>query len=254
MHRLLVPTEILQSDNATLPPEAAHHLKVVRPKNGETIELFDGAGAYRTYRFCADQSGRFTKSASVCLSAVGDVAFASPRAASVTLFACITKGARWDWTIEKATELGVSRIVPVLSSRCIVHIGKDERGAKQERWRRIAEEAARQSDAKWLPEITEAVDFREALALAEKCKCFVGALTQPPSAPLLESVQKCIAGDGGTGDYGLFVGPEGDFTADELGALLKIAHPTSFGPTILRAETAAMFGIAVLSAALSSNQ
>ncbi len=252
MHRLLVPAELLRTDNVTLPPEAAHHLRVVRPKDGELIELFDGAGGTRAYRFCADATGRSSKAMSAGLVAAGEISFAKPRPYRITLFACVTKGARWDWTVEKATELGASRIVPVLSARCIVHVGSDDRAAKRERWMRIAEEAARQSDAKWLPEMHEPVDFQTALALAGECTCFVGALTSPPSMPLLESVRRCI-GDG-EGDYGLFVGPEGDFTPDELAALLKVAHPTSFGPTILRAETAAMFGLSVLSAALAGSR
>ncbi len=249
MHRLLVPAELLRADNAILPPEAAHHLRVVRPRDGEVIELFDGAGGTRAYRFCAEATGRSSKAVSAGLVAAGGISFAKPRPYRITLFACVTKGARWDWTVEKATELGASRIVPVLSARCVVHVGRDDRAAKRERWMRIAEEAARQSDAKWLPEMHGPVDFQTALALAGECTCFVGALTDPPSAPLLESVRRRIGN--GEGDYGLFVGPEGDFTPDELAALLKVAHPTSFGPSVLRAETAAMFGLSVLSAALA---
>lgn len=252
MHRLLVPAELLRTDNVTLPPEAAHHLRVVRPKDGEVIELFDGEGGTRAYRFCADATVRSSKAMSASLVAAGEISFSKPWPYRITLFACVTKGARWDWTVEKATELGASRIVPVLSARCIVHVGREDWASKRERWMRIAEEAARQSDAKWLPEMHEPVDFQTALALAGKCTCFVGALTNPPSMPLLESVRRCM-GDG-VGDYGLFVGPEGDFTPDELAALLKAAHPTSFGPTILRAETAAMFGLSVLSAALAGSR
>ena len=257
MHRLLVSAETLESDQAVLPSDAAHHLKVVRPKPGETVELFDGAGRSRLYRCGA--------SAAAPLSAAGDLAVTPPSAFKVTLFACVTKGSRWDWTIEKATELGVTRIVPVISDRCIVRIDRRERAAKRERWQRIAEDAARQSDAKWLPEICEAVDFRDAIALAKECMCFVGALTNPPPEPLLAAVLRSLkvstlesgksphlptSSPPHLPTFGLFVGPEGDFTPEELKTLLEIAVPTSFGPTILRAETAALFGISVLVAAL----
>ena len=167
----------------------------------------------------------------------------------LTLFACVTKGSRWDWTIEKATELGVARIVPVISERCVVRIGGNERAAKRERWRRIAEDAARQSDAQWLPEICEAVDFRDSLALVKACACFVGALTDPPAEPLLVAIRRRRAADASASAFGLYVGPEGDFTPAELAALLEVAVPTSFGPTVLRAETAAIFGLSVLAAA-----
>ena len=225
-----------------LPHDAAHHLKVVRPKPGEIVELFDGAGRSRLYRCGA--------SASAPLSAAGELSAVPPPAAQITLFACVTKGSRWDWTIEKATELGVTRIVPVISDRCIVRIGRDERAAKRERWRRIAEDAARQSDAKWLPEVCEAVDFRESLEMVKACACFVGALADPPPEPLLPAVQRRSREGLAARSVGLFVGPEGDFTPEELKSLLEIAVPASFGPTVLRAETAAIFGLSVLVAVM----
>lgn len=235
MHRLLVSTEGLAAERAALPPEAARHLKVLRPRPGETVELFDGRGRTRPYVYGPD---------GLCVA--GPVReFPAPTGA-LTLFACVTKGSRWDWTIEKAVELGVTRIVPVLSARCIVRLAPAERPAKAERWRRIAEDAARQSDAVWLPEVSEAVDFPAACALVRAAgTVFVGALVTPPAAPLLKA---CAASDP-VGGWGVFVGPEGDFTPEELATLLEIAVPVSLGPTILRAETAAIYGLAVLAAA-----
>jgi len=246
MHRLLVPAKTLESDQAVLPPDAAHHLKVVRPKPGETIELFDGAGRSRLFRCGA--------SATVPLAAASDLVETPPSAFKVTLFACVTKGSRWDWTIEKATELGVTRIVPVISDRCIVRIDRRERAAKRERWQRIVEDAARQSDAKWLPTICEAIDFSDSLADVKACACFVGALAEPTPEPLLAAVQRRRCAEPNLKSFGLFVGPEGDFTPEELKTLLEIAVPTSFGPTILRAETAVLFGVSVLVAALGLNE
>ena len=155
MHRLLVKTELLGDDSPVLPKDAAKHLRVLRPKDGEEIELFDGRGKWRTYAFCGDRN------VAAPLSATSRTFQASQTCQTLTLFACVTKGSRWDWTVEKATELGVGRIVPVISDRTIVRIPPSERAAKRERWMRIAEDAARQSDAKWLPEILEAVDFRD---------------------------------------------------------------------------------------------
>ena len=243
MHRLLVTTDILNGDAAILPKEAAHHLKVLRPKPGEPVELFDGAGRSRVFR-CGS-------SASSSLTADGAISVSPKPEFGLTLFACVTKGSRWDWTVEKAVELGVTRIVPVISDRCIVRIDRSERAAKRDRWQRIAEDAARQSNAKWLPEICEALNFDESLRLVKECACFVGALTDPPPEHLLSAAQKRLAEDAQTRQYGLYVGPEGDFTPAELQALLEIATPTTFGPTILRAETAAIFGVSVLSAALA---
>ena len=243
MHRLLVESALLNEEAPVLPADAAKHLKVLRPKHGEEIELFDGKGRCRKFKV---QSSKFKVE---CLIPVSETLNFKHSTLNLTLFACVTKGSRWDWTIEKATELGVKRIVPVISDRTIVRIGAEERAAKRERWARIAADAARQSDAVWLPEVTMPVTFAEALALVRETVCFVGALTEPPSPPLADAL---AAARGETaadrGDFAVFVGPEGDFTPAELEALLAIARPTSFGPAVLRAETAAIFAVSVVSA------
>ena len=247
MHRLLVPSEQLASDSPVLPKEAANHLKVLRPKDGEEIELFDGSGKSR--RFSVEGGGKNFR-----LAALSPVCTAPRASRSLTLFACVTKGSRWDWTIEKATELGVTRIVPVVSARTIVRISADEREAKRARWIRIAEDAARQSDAKWIPEIHEPVSFAESLPLVRETTCFVGALTNPPPQPLLKALidlqQAAIPAPVPHSPFpdslSIYVGPEGDFSPEELAALIEIATPVSFGSTILRAETAAIYGVSVL--------
>jgi len=243
MHRLLVETELLEREMPALPKGALRHLKVLRPKEGEKVELFDGKGRWREYSY---SSGRETASP---LKAESTIFSLSASCAKLTLFACVTKGSRWDWTIEKATELGVGRIVPVISERTIVRISKPERAAKRERRQRIAEDAARQSDAKWLPEICEAVDFADALPLVKETTCFIGALTNPPSPPLATAVHNLQPSTSNL-HLSTFIGPEGDFTPAELSALMAIARPASFGPTILRAETAAIFALSVLSSVL----
>ena len=252
MHRLLVETRLLNEETPALPADAARHLKVLRPKDGEEIELFDGKGRFRVFQVSGfkSQVPGFKFQDGGGLVAVSPTCHVKPETCDLTLFACVTKGSRWDWTVEKATELGVTRIVPVLSERTIVRIPKDERAAKRERWMRIAEDAARQSDAKWLPEICEALDFREALPLVRETTCFIGALTNPPARPLMNAVEDFRRETGDLKGVSTFIGPEGDFTPEELKALMEIATPTSFGPTILRAETAAIYAVSVLAASL----
>ena len=248
MHRLLVETQLLEKESPVLPADAARHLKVLRPKDGEEIELFDGKGRWRVYSFGGDRDVAAPLRAT---SQTSQTSQTSRTSRTLTLFACVTKGSRWDWTIEKATELGVTRIVPVISERTIVRIPKGERAAKRERWMRIAEDAARQSDAKWLPEILEAVDFKDVLPLVRETTCFIGALTNPPARPLVKAIEDVRRETGDLKGVSTFIGPEGDFTPEELAALMEIATPTSFGPTILRAETAAIYAVSVLAATLS---
>lgn len=245
MHRLLVETALLSEDAPILPADAARHLRVVRPREGEEVELFDGKGRSRVFKVRGprlDGAG--------CLSPVSETLSFERSTLDLTLFACVTKGSRWDWTIEKATELGATRIVPVISDRTIVRIPGAERAAKRERWLRIAEDAARQSDAKWLPEITEATDFRETLPLVRETACFIGALTDPPSPPISVAYGRVITAGREEGrtvvPLSTYIGPEGDFTPEELAALMEVATPVSFGPTVLRAETAAIFALSAL--------
>lgn len=235
MHRLLVEGQMLEASRPQLGREASKHLKVVRVKPGEEVELFDGNGRARLYS--VDSGGG--------LSASGEIrSFPAPKSA-LRLFACVTKGSRWDWTIEKSVELGVTSIVPVISERCIVRVDASDRAAKRERWLKIASEAARQSDAVWLPEILELMGFDEAIELVkESGQVFAGALMKPEPPTLLDAVMAVEP----SMDVGAFVGPEGDFTPDELKRLLEVAAPVSFGPTILRAETAAIFAVSVLAA------
>ena len=238
MDRLLVDTASLENETPVLSSEAAAHLKVVRPKSGERVELFDGKGRTREYAVTASGRGF------VLAAAAPAVEFSRPPA--MTLFACVTKGSRWDWTIEKATELGVTRIVPVVSSRTIVRIADGEREAKRRRWERVAADAARQSDAKWLPEVLAPMSFAESLALVRGTECFVGALVTPPPVPVAEAARRRR----GELEPAIYVGPEGDFSPEELTELVKIATPVSFGSTILRAETAAIYGVSALKSQL----
>jgi len=243
VHRLLVDSNLLEMGSPALPDDAERHLRVLRPEEGERFELFDGKGAWRIYEHSKGS-----------LAAAGELRREERRSRpAFTLFACVTKGARWDWTIEKATELGVTRIVPVVSDRTIVRIAVGEREAKRGRWTRIAEDAARQSDARWVPEVLAPVSFRESLALVEGTDCFVGALATPTPRPILAEFA-AFRGEGSAkgGGVAVYVGPEGDFTPEELAALLKVARPVSLGPTVLRAETAAIFAVGAIAAALQA--
>lgn len=240
MNRLLVLSSALTEEVPELSQEARRHMKVWRLKDTEPVELFDGAGRTRLYAYqAADQH----------LHAQEDGVVHPAPCGSLTLFACVTKGSRWDWTIEKATELGATRIVPVLSERTIVRIETPkDAAAKMERWQKIVEEAARQSDAVYLPRVLAPVTFAGSLPLVKKTTCLIGALTMPPPKGIATVADELRRAALKPLDWAVFIGPEGDFTPAELSTLLAIAHPVSLGPRILRAETAAIFSLSVLAA------
>lgn len=242
MHRCLVTTEELLADAITLGRDAARHLQtVLRVRPGDRVTLFDGQGRTRCAAVAAAEKHGLTLTA-------GAPVHEHPRLpCSVTLFACVSKGNRMDWTVEKAVELGVSRIVPVISDRTIVRLDADEGAAKVSRWSRVAEEAARQCGAAWLPEISTPVPFKACLLLVTKtAPVFVAAL-MPAARPLRDALAAhatppLLAG--------WFVGPEGDFTPAELDALLAAgAIPVSLGQQVLRAETACLYGLCALNCA-----
>ncbi len=234
MHRCLVRTDALLADTCSLDREAAHHLHtVLRVRPGAPIMLFDGCGHTRAAIIStADRHG--------LVLTTTEPAREQPRpACAITLFACVSKGARMDWTIEKATELGAARIVPVISARTV------SRPSDATRWARIAEEAARQCGAAWLPAIPAPLPFDAALALATQTLPLFAAVLTPEARPLRDALDAFCTPPAAAG---WFVGPEGDFTSAELAALTDGgAIPVSLGPQTLRAETACLYGLCALS-------
>jgi 16S rRNA (uracil1498-N3)-methyltransferase len=217
---------------------------VLRVKQGDGVQLFDGQG--RTRQAIVAECAKHT----LTLSPVAPVVLHDKPACALTLFACVSKGKHMDWTIEKAVELGVTRIVPVVSARTIVRIESEDRDAKKDRWMRIAEEAARQCGSAWLPEILPPCSFKESLSLVkETTPTFVAALTQE-AKPLREYLLPTANCQLPTVQAGWFVGPEGDFTPEELVQLQAAgAIPVSLGKRVLRTETACLYGLCVLNSA-----
>ena len=284
MHRHLVTPDALLTDTCVLGKEEARHLQtVLRVKLGDMIQRFDGQGRTRMETVTGLEKNSLT------LTAIEPVISHPKALCAITLFACVSKGKHMDWTIEKAVELGVARIVPVISDRTIVRVDADDRDAKADRWMRIAEEAARQCGSAWLPELLAPRSFKESLALVKQTTpTFVAALT-PNAKPLRDFLLPVTRGSGvgaqGSGrawvsdpaearsgnvalpppsslllptsslqprpsQAGWFVGPEGDFTPDELSLLLNAGTiPVSLGPLVLRAETACLYGLCALNCA-----
>lgn len=244
MHRHYLDTARLQATSLTLERDEAHHLQhVLRVQDGESVELFDGRGLTLTARVVS--TGRHA----LHLVTLDAPVRHPPPACRLTLFACVSKGKRMEWTVEKAVELGVSRIVPVISDRTIVRLDRDDADGKAERWLRVAIEAARQCGSAWLPDIAAPVALPDTVALLPACApVFVAALT-PDAQPMRQALTRFRQPAHPPPAAGWFVGPEGDFTPAELRLLLDAdAIPVSLGRLVLRTETAALWGLCVLGA------
>jgi 16S rRNA (uracil1498-N3)-methyltransferase len=156
----------------------------------------------------------------------------------ITLIAAMIKFDRFEWLIEKATETGVSRIVPVEAERTEDGLLKAAE-KRLERWHRIARESSQQSRRVTMPDVVAPQKLKTAISEAHARKY---RLEEEAGAPLLVS-----AAEGGEDDSAILTGPEGGWTDGERAMLDAAAwSAVSLGPTILRAETAAMVACAIL--------
>ncbi|MGB8595577.1 MAG: RsmE family RNA methyltransferase [Candidatus Sulfotelmatobacter sp.] len=228
----------VSGDRAALVGAHADHLvRVLRARIGESFDIATGQALRR---------GRITSvNADRVEFDLGEVISAAPLA-KITLVLAIFKFDRLEWAIEKCTELGVSRIVPVISRRTDAHLAAASM-KRVERWRRIARQAAEQSRRAAPPEIAAPIRLSDALNLPEALRV---VLAESEEQTLLRDVLQAYATAGG---IALAVGPEGGWAEDELQLFQQAGWiSASLGNTILRAETAAIAAIAVAASTLFS--
>lgn len=210
----------------------AHHLaRVVRMKEGETVEVSDGAQAWTAVAESISPREVVFKT--------GELLPASALAARVELHLALIKLPRFEWAVEKATELGVAAIVPVTAERSDGGLLKAA-GRRVERWERIVEEAAQQARRLGPPAIESPMGLAEALSRPAAARVFVDFSGEEPSSGVL-------AGASGAGAVAVLVGPEGGWTEEEL-ALARAAGVASIvlGSHVLRSETAAVAALSII--------
>jgi len=229
--RIHVPPERIDGSLARLDDAGRHYLHdVLRLEPGAAVEVFDGGGGL--------YDGRIEPGfAALALGARRDAARAG---LPIVLALALSKGEKVDLVVQKATELGVARIVPWEAERSVVRLEGGRAEERARRWRRIAEEAARQCGRADVPEVRAPASLAELVAELPR-----GYL------PVV------FHGDGGTSIAQLpptigvvaVVGPEGGLAGAELGTLERAgAARASLGPRTLRAETAAIAAVALLQA------
>lgn len=158
----------------------------------------------------------------------------------VTLFQAIPKGDKMDYIIQKAVELGISRIVPFISSRCVSRPDEKSIPKKTARWQKIALQAAQQSRRGIIPVVEQAVSIKEAAEMASKlegCVVFYECGGESPSSAINADVKQ----------LGMFIGSEGGFAPEEIEMLKQNgAAVATLGKRILRAETAPVAALSVI--------
>ena len=231
------PTEI------TLDSNESHHLVIVnRAKIGDTVVAFNGHGTEWICELTSDHRQ----------SAVLKVRFRQsvPRLPyEITLGQALPKGPGMDSIVRKATEIGVSRIVPLESERTQVRFDDDRSGKKIEKWETASLEAAKQCGNAWLPEVLPVTDATAFMAGARGYDLKLIASLQPGAKSLKAVLSTYRAANGKPPRKVVWlIGPEGDFTPAELSQAKSDGfEPITLGPLVLRCETAAVYALGILS-------
>ncbi|MEA3209605.1 MAG: rRNA (uracil1498-N3)-methyltransferase [Chthoniobacter sp.] len=239
MPRFYLPPHLWNPDKLALDPAETHHaLDVLRMKAGDRATLFNGQGVEATVEFAKVEKGRIE------LRKI-QVSKTPPLACEVTLGQAVPKGKNMDLIVEKATELGVAVIAPLLSERTVVRFDEGEALSKRDKWQRVAIEAAKQCGQNWVPRVPKPVTPKTFFEEGERYDLMLIASLQPGAV----SVKKLVSEFGSQRPRKVLVlvGPEGDFTPAEINlAKNHGCRPITLGPIILRTETAAIYCASVL--------
>ena len=239
-HRFYIPSAAWNLESLSLTEEEAHHcLDVMRCREGDRIVAFNGVGTEAEAEIVGSAKG------SVILKA--KLVSETPRPpAIITLGQAVPKGKNMDLIIQKATELGVSCIVPLLSERTIVQLDGEDLGKKQQKWQRVAIEACKQCGQNWVPDVQAPMKIETFAKQSKDPLKLIAAISN--EARSLKSILAAREQENSPrpASASLMIGPEGDFTPAEVSQALSFGFaPLSLGPIILRSETAAIYALSI---------
>lgn len=235
--RFRVKNEEIRSGVAVLSREESHHaLLVLRLKPGDAVELLDGRGQRLRGVASGTKNGILTVAIDQNQKNSGKP---SPRPVT-TLAAAVIKPDKMDILIQKACELGVSRIAPLLCERGVVRLTGERWAGKVARWRRIADESCKQCGRPEAPQIDAPRRFKDFL---ETETASYDLMLFPTLTAQGKSLSEALS-ERRASSVLVFIGPEGDFSPKETDeALSKGVSPVTLGPLILRSETAALYAL-----------
>lgn len=242
MHRFYLPPAECLGTTLILNDREAHHAsQVLRVRNGESVIVLDGAG----YEFFCQVSEASRKA--VVLTVRQKIL--TPRLSyKITLLQAIPKGKIIESIIQKATELGIARIVPVLSERVVTQLDEESSADKVDKWRLATIEAIKQCGQPWLPQIDSPITPNAFLDRNEKFDLSLIASLQNDSRHPREYFE-AFANERRCKPQSvcIWVGPEGDFTLAEMESIKSAGVlPITLGRLVLRCETAAIYCLSIL--------
>jgi 16S rRNA (uracil1498-N3)-methyltransferase len=242
MHRFYLPPDQGKGDQLALVGGEAHHaLHVLRVRRGERVTVLDGQGQQLLCE--ALEGGRDRLGLRVLERKPHP-----PLLCQITLLQAIPKGKLIESIIQKATELGAFRIVPLLSERVVTQLDKKDAAHKAEKWQAVAIEAIKQCGAPWLPRVEAPMTPKEFLARQEPVELpLIGSLQPGSKHPRVFFQEFERQHQHRPRTASIWIGPEGDFTQEEVALVQDSgAHPITLGPLVLRTETAATYCLSVL--------
>ncbi|NDB77998.1 MAG: 16S rRNA (uracil(1498)-N(3))-methyltransferase [Verrucomicrobia bacterium] len=241
MHRFHIPPGSAKADEVLLSPEESHHaLRVLRLAPGDAVTLLDGAGVEaRGSILVADKRA--------VRVGVRERIVHPPLPCAVTLLQALPKGRLMDSIVEKATELGAARIMPLLTEHTVSRPDGDHAANKLEKWRTTALEAVKQCGNPWLPQVEAPVTFAEFLRRAERFDLALVASLHPGARPIRAVFAEFAAREQRRpATVAVWVGPEGDFSPAEIATLVdRGVQPITLGRLVLRCDTAAVTVLAL---------
>jgi len=238
MHRFFLPSSAIQSDSILFPSDNAHQIfRVLRLRAGDQVTVLDGLG--RQYRVeltvvsLENVSGKVLERAAI----------SGEPPVHLSMYLCLTQREKFEWMLQKCTEVGISEYTPVLSSRSLVQ-DAESLDNKLPRWQRIIQEAAEQSGRGQIPLLNKPLDFSAVLASTrgQYDVCLV-AWEEEQVLRLTDALKGLPA----NGRIALLIGPEGGLTRAEVESAIGGGwKAVSLGPRILRMETAAVVSAALV--------
>ena len=236
MPRFHVPLALTAGARVALPPGAARHVQVLRLQPGQAVTLFDGAGG--EWAATIARMGR----ADVEVEVGAHQPVEREAARAVHLAVGLMAAERMDWLVEKATELGAASLTPVLTARSSLRLAGERAAKKRAHWQAVAVAACEQSGRNRLLDVREQLSLQEYLQQSAEGARWL--LSLDGAAPGLRAGAAAL---GAGASVTLLSGPEGGLSADEEAAARAAGHaPHGLGPRVLRAETAPLAALALL--------
>jgi 16S rRNA (uracil1498-N3)-methyltransferase len=250
MHRFYLPPAQCKNKELILTESETHHaVDVLRIRDGERLMVLDGAGQELLCE-ARKLDGRELKLTVVQRNNVPALPY------EITLFQAVPKGKIIEGIIQKATELGAHRIVPLLSDRVVTQLDEESAANRGQKWQQIAIEAIKQCGSAWLPKVEAPITPKAYLALGERFDLPLVASLQSDCRHPRDYFQTYLTEKKRLPKtISLWVGPEGDFTPAEMNMIKSAgALPITLGRLVLRSETAAVYGLSVLNYEMQAKQ